>query len=227
MSEVTHNMVPQSAPVPVKPLMRGWLHAAAAVFAVILTVVMIIRSAGSVPKAVSVAIFGASLIELYTVSAVYHLGPWQPGVKKILRSIDHSNIFIVIAGTYTPLCVNILSGVSRIALLSVIWGVAAVGIVLAIFTSKVPRWIHPILYVVMGWIAVFAMPEFLAAASWTLLILLITGGALYTVGALVYSFKWPNPFPKVFGYHEVFHFFTIAGGGVMAVAIWIFAIARP
>jgi hemolysin III len=200
-----------------KPLLRGWFHAAAALVSVALTVALCWRSREDPARTISLAIFGLSMVELYTVSALYHIGRWKPSARKVWRALDHANIFVLIAGTYTPLCFNVLEGWVRPTLLTVIWLCAAFGVALATAT----------LYVGMGWVAIFALPAFVHALSWPPVLLLFGGGVLYTIGALVYARRWPNPFPRVFGFHEVFHLFVIAGSIAFALMMWIWVVPFP
>ncbi|HEV2236435.1 MAG TPA: hemolysin III family protein [Ktedonobacterales bacterium] len=212
---------------PPKPLLRGWSHALAAVVAVALTIALCWASRGDPPRLVSMLIFGLSMVELYALSATYHILPWPAPIKRVFRSIDHANIFVLIAGTYTPLCFNLLHGWVRVALLATIWSLALIGIGLAVFASRIPRWVNAALYVGMGWVAVLAFPAFAPAVPWAALATLVLGGVLYTIGALIYSLKRPNPFPRVFGFHEVFHLFVIAGSAAFVVAIWAWALPFP
>ena len=212
---------------PLKPLLRGWFHALAAVAAVAATAVLCWQSRADPPRLLSLAVFGLSMIELYAVSAVYHIGRWPVAMQRRLRALDHANIFVLIAGTYTPLCFNVLSGWLRPALLVTIWLLAAVGVTLATFTLHAPRWLTTALYVGMGWVAVLALPAFLAALSWSAVLMLVLGGLLYTAGAVVYASRRPNPFPRVLGFHEVFHLFVIAGGLAFTLVIWIWALPYP
>lgn len=216
-----------SPEVPAKPLMRGWSHALAALASLILTIVLCWRSHTDLPRLISLLIFGLSMLELYTVSALYHVGRWREKPKRILRAIDHANIFVMIAGTYTPLCFNILSGWLRITILVVIWALAALGVGLAIFTLRLPRWVTAALYIGMGWVVVLALPAFLVVLPWYAVGTLLLGGVLYTLGAIIYARKRPNPFPRVFGFHEVFHLFVIAGSTSFAACIWIWAVTFP
>jgi hemolysin III len=209
---------------PAKPLLRGWFHAAGALAALIFTVFACLRAHSDPARLVSVLVFGVSMIELFGVSALYHIGRWRATIERRLRALDHANIFVFIAGTYTPLCVNILAGWFRPTLLSLIWALAALGIGLATLTARTPRWVHAIVYVAMGWVALLALPAFLALHLSMLALVLVLGGALYTIGAVVYATKRPNPWPTVFGYHEIFHLFVIAGAVIFATAIWIWAL---
>jgi len=215
--------------LPVKPLLRGWFHALAAVGAVLLTGALCWQSRADGPRLISMGVFGLSMVELYTVSALYHIGNWLPRRRAMLRAVDHANIFILIAGTYTPLCFNVLHGWVRITLLVVIWSLAALGVGLTIFplTLRLPRWINAGLYIVMGWVAVLAFPAFLQVLPWTAVATLALGGVLYTIGGIIYALRWPNPLPRILGFHEIFHLFVIAGGVAFAACIWIWALPFP
>ena len=210
-----------------KPFLRGWFHAVAAIGAVLLTIALCWRSRADQPRFISLLIYGLSMIELYTVSALYHIGSWREPVRSKLRALDHANIFILIAGTYTPLCFNLLSGWLRPTILIIIWSLAVVGIGLATFTLHTPRWVTVSLYICMGWVVILALPVFLAVVPWMAVGLLLLGGILYTIGAVIYALKWPDPFPSVLGFHEVFHLFVIAGSVVFAVVIWYWAVTFP
>lgn len=210
-----------------KPLMRGWSHALAALASLLLTLALCWQSRADLARLISLLIFGLSMLELYTMSALYHIGRWKARPARVLRAIDHANIFVMIAGTYTPLCFNLLSGWLRVTILVVIWSLAAVGVTLAIFTLHLPRWINAALYIGMGWVVILALPAFLAVIPWYAVATLLLGGVLYTLGAVVYARKRPDPFPRVFGFHEVFHLFVIAGSIAFASCIWIWALHVP
>lgn len=207
-----------------KPLLRGWFHAIAAVAAVIFTAIACWRTQADGPRLLSVLIFGLSMIELFSVSALYHMGSWREPLRRTLRALDHANIFILIAGTYTPLCFNVLAGWLRPVLLSVIWLLAGLGIGLATLTLHTPRWMTTSLYIGMGWVALLALPAFMAVLPGTAIAALLGGGILYTVGAIIYARRRPDPFPRVFGFHEVFHLFVVAGSVTFAALIWIWAL---
>ncbi len=193
-----------------KPLLRGYLHAAAAMAAVICTIILAVMSADDRPKQISLLVYGASSILLFGWSALYHLGNWSPGVSKLFRRIDHANIFILIAGTYTPVAFNLLTGGGRVALLVLVWTLAALGMFAAAPALRIPRQVLAGLYVALGWVALGFLPQIAAVIGASALLLMGVGGALYTLGAVVYAFHRPNPWPRVFGYHEVFHLATIA-----------------
>ena len=215
MSQVTNTALPVMSggstivQEPQKPLLRGYLHAGAAVLALIATIALAVLSAGDRPKQVSLLVYGASSIVLFGWSALYHLGHWSPRVRAVFRRIDHANIFVLIAGTYTPMAFNLLTGWARITLLALIWGLAALGMAAAAPALRIPRQVLAGLYVAMGWVALAFIPQIVGAVGLGAMLLLALGGALYTLGALAYAFRWPNIWPRVFGYHEVFHLATI------------------
>ena len=216
--------VPQKT---VKPLLRGWSHAVATAASIALTIELCWLSREDIPRLLSMLIFGLSMIELYTVSALYHIINWSIAKRRVWRAIDHANIFVLIAGTYTPLCFNILTGWVRETILIVIWLLALTGISLSIFKLKFSRRIITALYISVGWVAVLALPAFLAVLPWIAVATLISGGMLYTIGAVIYARKKPDPFPKVWGYHEIFHLFVIAGSVAFAACVWIWALPFP
>lgn len=225
----SHITVPSSTELirATKPLLRGWFHAIAAIAAVALTVLLCVLSRKDLPRLVSMLIFGLCMIELYTVSALYHIGSWQGTARRKLRALDHANIFLLIAGTYTPLCFNILTGWMRSGILITIWVLAALGIGLTLFTLRLPRWISTVLYIAMGWIVVLALPAFLAVLPWIAVATLLSGGVLYTIGALIYALRRPDPLPRVLGFHELFHLFVIAGSIAFASCVYLWALPFP
>ena len=204
-----------------KPLLRGWSHALAALAAVVVTILLLVQTQADPVRFFSVLVFGLSMIGLYLGSAVYHLGRWQGRRYTLLRAIDHANIFLLIAGTYTPICVNVLTGSLRILVLSLIWTVGLAGALATVLTLRLPRWASTGLYLGMGWVALIAFPQLVQRLPWQAIAMLLSGGLLYSMGAVVYALKRPNPLPHVFGFHEIFHLFTIAGGAAFVVMIWI------
>ncbi|MCD9153748.1 PAQR family membrane homeostasis protein TrhA [Aeromicrobium duanguangcaii] len=192
-----------------KPRLRGWLHAATAPLALISFLIMLVF-ADSLAARAGAAVFMLSALLLFGVSAVYHTVPWRERAKQILRRLDHSNIFIMIAGSYTPFSLLLLNERQTITLLSLVWGGAILGVLFKVFWLSAPRWVYVPLYLALGWAALIYLPDFMAAASTTVFTMLVLGGIFYTVGALVYAFQWPDPNPRWFGYHEVFHALTIA-----------------
>lgn len=209
----------KGATPPQKPLLRGYLHAAAAVAAVICTVLLAVASANDRPKQISLLIYGGSSILLFGWSALYHLGSWSPKVRNLFRRIDHANIFVLIAGTYTPLAFNTLTGAGRVALLAIIWSLAALGMAAAAPALRIPRPVLAGLYVAMGWVALAFLPQIASAIGMGAIWLMALGGVLYTLGAVAYALHKPNPWPRVFGYHEVFHLATIAAAATFLTLI--------
>jgi hemolysin III len=190
-----------------KPTWRGWIHAATAPLAVAAGIVLIVLADGPGAKA-SAAVFMASSILLFGVSAVYHRFNWSPDVKAVFRRLDHANIFVLIAGTYTPLAVSALPFDKGIVLLIAVWAGALLGIVFRVFWVHAPRWSYVPLYLGLGWAAVFYAVDLVQFNAVAMLFVLI-GGLAYTAGALFYGFKRPNPWPGRFGFHELFHTCTV------------------
>lgn len=166
---------------------------------------------GSVWQIVSFTVFGVSLILLYTSSAIYHIVQASARVIQNLRRLDHTMIFVLIAGTYTPFCLGPLRGPWGFWLLGVIWGVGILGILFSIFWIDAPRWLTTGLYLVMGWAIVVAAVPLVRSLPSGALIWLAVGGLMYSLGAVIYATKRPNPLPGVFGFHEIWHLFVLAG----------------
>ena len=193
----------------VKPKLRGWLHAATAPLALVAGIVLVALSPTASTR-IGSAVFATSAIVLFTVSAIYHRGTWSPKVRRFLRRFDHANIFLLIAGSYTPFSLLLLQGADRVVLLSTVWAGAVLGVLFRVFWNDAPRWLHTPIYITLGWAAVFYFGDFVQTADTAVIVLMTLGGGLYTLGAVVYGFQRPNPFPRVFGFHEVFHTLTIA-----------------
>jgi hemolysin III len=204
----------------VKPRLRGWLHAGAAPLALAAGIVLVVLAPTSLGR-VGGAVFLAASVLLFGTSGIYHRGTWGPRADGLLRRLDHANIYVFIAATYTPLALLLLIGTSQVVLLSVIWAAALTGLVFRLFWFGAPRWLYTVLYVVMGWTALGWLGEFLAAGGITVLLLILAGGVCYTAGAVVYGAKRPDPSPQWFGFHEIFHASTIAGFVCHYVAISI------
>lgn len=176
--------------------------------------------ASTVPLKIACAVFMASAVILFGHSATYHLGKWSQPVHRVLRRIDHSNIFILIAGTYTPLTIALLSTSHATLCLSIVWGGAIAGVLLSNFWPSAPRWIYVPLYVMLGWVAVWFIPEMLHSGGAAVIWLIFLGGVAYTIGAMSYGFRWPNPWPRYWGFHEFFHLGTVAGYVLHAIAVF-------
>lgn len=203
-----------------KPLLRGWVHAGLAPFALAAGIVLVAISPTAEARW-STAVFGAATTILFSMSAVYHRGTWSPRTLAVLRRLDHSNIFLVIAGTYTPLAVLLLPDPTRWILLLVVWSGALIGIALRVFWLSAPRWLYVPIYLALGWVAVWFLPVFGRAGGPAVMWLVIAGGACYTLGAVVYGTKRPNPSPRWFGFHEIFHLGTLGGYTCHAIAIFL------
>jgi hemolysin III len=212
----------------VKPLLRGYSHAVFAVVAAVGTVILIVRTAGDAPKQLSVLVYGISLVVLFGVSGLYHVGTWSPRRRALLRRIDHADIFLLIAGTYTPVAVNVLGGGWRVAVLATLWGAALAGALAVAPVLRIPRWVLIGLYLLMGWVGLLVMPQ-VAGAVGAGVLLLAGGGALYSVGAVIYALRRPRLWPRVFGYHEAFHLLVIAASCLFYAFVAAFVVphARP
>ena len=194
-------------PAEVKPTWRGWIHAGTFPVTIVAGVVLIALAQGPWAKWAS-AVFMLTSMLLFGNSALYHRFNWKPRTKVILKRIDHANIFLLIAGTYTPLSLLALPPDKGFVLLAIVWGGALLGIGFRVFWITAPRWLYVPIYLLLGWAAVMYLGDLLAA-SVAMMVLVIVGGVLYTVGAIVYAMKKPNPWPGTFGFHEIFHTCTV------------------
>ena len=193
-----------------KPTWRGWIHAATLPVVLVAGTVLVMLSISSGWIAVTTSsVYVASSLALFGVSATYHRLSWGEKSKQVMRRLDHANIFFLIAGTYTPIAALALASPEDLILLSLVWSGAVLGIVFRVFWISAPRWLYVPLYLALGWAAVMYLPQLLAA-SVAMVVLVIVGGALYSLGAVIYSTKWPNPLPHHFGFHEIFHALTVA-----------------
>lgn len=202
--------------------MRGWLHAYAFFIAIVAGIVLCSLAAtrpGWAPLASS-TIYSATVCGLFGTSALYHRRVWSPRGYQIMRRMDHSMIFVFIAGTYTPLCVLLLPRDSATTLLALVWGGALAGVVLKMLWPHAPRWLSAPLYLALGWVAVVALPDILHNGGVAALVLLIVGGVIYSVGAIFYALRRPNPWPTVFGHHEFFHACTLVAAICHHIAIY-------
>jgi hemolysin III len=199
----------------IKPRLRGWLHLGCAPVALAAGLVLVAWSPTATTR-VGSAIYVACSVLLFTVSAVYHRGRWSSGVRDTLRRLDHANIFLLIAGTYTPFSLLLLRGADRVVMLVVIWAGALLGVVFRVLWVDAPRWLCVPIYTALGCAAVFALPQFAAGSERlgvrlgvAVLALTAGGGLLYILGGAVYGFRRPDPWPRYFGFHEVFHSLTV------------------
>jgi hemolysin III len=207
-----------------KPLLRGWSHAAAAVVAVAGLVSLVVITRHDPAKLVSMVVYGTGLVLLFGVSATYHIFNWPPRVKDWLRRADHATIFVFIAATYTPLVFNVLDGWWRLGVLITIWVCAIAGVIGAAPFLRIPRAALASLYLAMGWIAVVALVPLTAALGWAAALLMALGGLQYSLGAAAYAFRRPRLWPRVFGYHEVFHLAVITASITFYVIVIYYAV---
>lgn len=204
---------------PKKPRLRGYLHQEA-FFAALGACALLIAKSSSQRTWVASIIYSLGLLCLFGMSAIYHRPHWEPKARVILRRLDHSAIFVLIAGTFTPICLLSLPEASGYRLLLIIWSAAFAGILQTIFWVNAPRWFSALFYIVMGWFALPYLGELNASLGRKNVLLIIAGGIVYTVGAVFYATKKPKLLPTVFGYHEVFHLFTIIAAILQFIVIY-------
>jgi hemolysin III len=195
------------SPAELKPTWRGWIHVGTFPIAIAGGIVLIVLADGLTAK-LAAAVFMATSMLLFGNSALYHRFNWKERTRVILKRIDHANIFLLIAGTYTPLALLALPPSKGVLLLALVWGGTLLGIGFRVFWINAPRWLYVILYLALGWAAVMYLGDLLAA-NLAMMVLVVVGGLFYTVGAVVYGLKKPNPVPGVFGFHEIFHTLTV------------------
>jgi len=203
---------------------RGFLHGGAAIASLVGLVLMIVRSAGSPKSLTGGLVFGIALMVMYTVSALYHSIPWQERSKLRMRRIDHSMIYLVVAGTFTPIAIASLDGATLAVALATVWGLAITGIFLKVFHPNVATWLSVTIQLVMGWSALVWMPAIYEDLGLAAVVLILAGGLSYTVGAIIYAMKRPWPFPRIFSYHEIFHVLVILGSALHFAAIYSIAL---
>jgi len=213
------------ADVDKKPTWRGWIHAGTFPVAIVLGIILIVAADGSAAK-ISSSIFVASSLLLFGTSALYHRIDWSPKVKAIFKRIDHANIFLLIAGSYTPITVLALPHDKSVLLLWLVWGGAGLGILFRVFWIGAPRWLYVPLYLLLGYAALVFIVDFFNANA-AMMTLILVGGLCYTIGAVAYGLKRPNPIPGVFGFHEIFHFFTLVAFLCHWTGIFIVATNPP
>ena len=193
----------------VKPRLRGWLHAATFPLSLAFGAVLVLLSPDAGTRTAT-AVFGATAALLFGISALYHRGHWSPRAEAVLKRFDHANIFLIIAGSYTPFCVLLLPAGEARTLLWIVWGGALAGVAFRVLWVGAPRWLYVPVYVALGWVAVIYLPQFWRSGQTAVVTLVVAGGLLYSLGGLVYGLKRPDPSPRWFGFHEVFHALTVA-----------------
>lgn len=205
-----------------KPRMRGWLHAYAFLVAVLGGVVLVSIAATrpGVAALVSCLVYSLTVCGLFGISALYHRRVWSRRGFQLMRRLDHSMIFLLIAGTYTPFSALLLSPGTAAAILAVVWGGAVAGVALTMIWPHAPRWLTAPIYIALGWVAVVVLPDLLHSGGVAPFVLLLAGGAFYTGGAICYALRRPNPWPAVFGHHEIFHACTLVAALCHHVAVY-------
>ena len=207
-----------------KPTMRGRLHQWSFYVAIAAgaTLVALAASTVSARAALGTSVYSATVLGLFGVSALYHRRHWlSERADAVMKRLDHSMIFLFIAGTYTPIALTAMNDRTGAVVLAVVWGGAAAGVVLKLVWPHSARWLSIAIYIALGWVAVFVLPELLTNAGPAALALLLTGGLFYTLGAVCYATRWPDPWPRVWGHHEFFHAATVVAAVCHHVAIWL------
>lgn len=202
----------------VKPRLRGVFHQWSFVAALPIGA-MLILDAGSTRARVAAAIFAASVAAMFGASALYHRPDWSPKWRLWLRRLDHAGIYCLIAGTYTPVGLLVLHGAWSVVVLSIVWSGAATAIFVRLFWTTAPKWVAAAVGVALGWVGVVALPKIVSGAGLACMLLILAGGILYSLGALIYALRRPDPIPAVFGYHELFHVLVIAAVAMQYSAI--------
>jgi len=215
---------PHPGPHPPKPRFRGRIHQAAAFVALPPAVLLIILSRGPAQHVAS-TVYGATLVNMFSTSAIYHRRNWSEKARRRIQALDHSAIYLLIAGSYTPLSVIALHGWIRVTVLATVWGITALMVVLKQSFPGRFAGLSGAMYIILGWAAVAAAPQFIRNLPLASIILLVVGGVLYTGGALVLNRRWPDPSPLVFGYHEVWHACMTSAAACQYVAILIAVVA--
>jgi hemolysin III len=202
--------------------MRGWLHLYAFGVSIVGGIVLVSLAAARPGSAAfwSTLVYAVTVSGLFGVSALYHRKLWGPRGYAVMKRMDHSMIFLFIAGTYTPLCVLLLPPRTAEVLMAIVWGGALGGVALKMLWPRAPKWLAVPLYLALGWVSVFVLPDILTYGGVTALVLIAVGGLAYTVGAVVYAVKWPNPWPATFAHHEIFHACTLVAATCHQIAVY-------
>jgi len=203
-----------------RPRMRGWVHAGLVPFVVATGFVLVALADAGTERAATAVFAGASVL-LFAVSALYNLHPWAGAAGVWLQRFDHANIYVLIAGSYTPIAVLLLPGPAAALMIGLAWSGALAGAVFRLAFPRAPRWLTTGSYVALGWVALAFTPQLLGTGDPLALVLLASGGALYTAGAVVYALRRPDPWPAWFGFHEVFHCFTALGFAAHCVGVYV------
>lgn len=203
---------------------RGLLHGGAALASLVGLVLLLSRARGSIVAIIGAAIFGVALLVMYSVSSLYHSVPWSVTWKTRLQRLDHSMIYLVVAGTFTPIALASLHGTTLVAGLGLIWGLAITGILLKMLHPSVKTWLSVTLQMVMGWLAVMFLPSMVVALGFDAVALIVVGGLCYTAGVIIFTTKRPKLFPRAFSYHELFHVLVVTASVFHFLAVFSYAI---
>jgi hemolysin III len=217
--DVVEVLLPDGTP---RPRLRGWLHLAAVPVALALGAVLVATAPGG-RGAIAATVYALAVVGVLATSSLYHRGRWRPAVRAWWRRLDRSMIYVLIAGTYTPLCLLVLDDTLGTVLLAVVWSGAAIGVAVELSPWTTPRWLSVGIYLALGWAALAAVPQLVDGLGLPASLLALLGGLLYTAGAIVYGLRRPDPIPRVFGYHELFHSFTLAAAAAhyAVIAFWV------
>lgn len=206
-----------------KPKLRGWLHLGMTPAVQLAGLILMVVTPTAIGR-LGLAVYLVAATVLFGTSALYHRGRWSAKAAALLRRLDHANIFVFIAGTYTPLALMLLTGADRSTLLALVWGIAAAGIAFKLLWMNAPRWLYTALYLAMGWVAVGWLVPFWNTGGPLVVSLICIGGLIYSAGAMVYARKLPDPSPAWFGFHEIFHACTIVAAMCHFAAIAIIVV---
>jgi len=221
---VASGTLDNSTPALVKPRLRGWLHlwSFAVSIAASATLISLAASLVGAGAALATTVYSITILGLFGISALYHRRTWRTDRSRfVMKRLDHSMIFLFIAGTYTPIAALAMAPDTARVVLLVVWIGALAGVVLKLLWPHAPSWLAVPIYIALGWVAVFVLPDILTHGGVAALVLILVGGLAYTVGGVMYATHWPNPWPKTFGYHEFFHAATVVAAICHHVAIWL------
>ena len=206
-----------------RPRLRGVLHQWAFFISVVLGTLLVTFSPAGEARTATL-VYALAVCGLFGVSALYHRVTWRPRARRWMRRLDHAMIFVLIAGTYTPFGILVLEGTLAVVVLAILWGGAVAGVLLKLAWADAPKWLMAVTYIALGWVVVIAMPQLGSRLGLGAVALIIGGGTAYTAGAVIYARQRPNPAPKVFGYHEIFHALVIVAAAAHFVAVAFFAL---
>ncbi len=217
------SLVPSAAGVAVKPVLRGVSHEVAFFVAIALAVLLGLKAQGAAGISGAI-VFGVSVAAMFGTSALYHRRTWSAPARRWMRRMDHAMIYTLIAGTYTPFALLVLDGSWKIVVLAVVWSGAGAAILLKMLWVDAPKWLAAVSAIALGWVGVIVAPQLFSGIGITGALLLVTGGVAYTVGGIVYARRRPDPFPTIFGYHEVFHALVIAAVALQYAVVAFFVL---